>query len=76
MFTTPHILNWCPGEIVVIKCRGLSDLVVLEGDGLARLGPLEGPMRAVVHLVEPVVGRCKPALCVGGGEVINSPLSL
>ncbi len=39
-----------------------TNLVVLEGDGLARLGPLEGTVGAVVHLVEPVVRRCKPSL--------------
>jgi hypothetical protein len=39
-----------------------TNLIVFESDGLARLGSLEGTVGAVVHLVEPVVRRCKPAL--------------
>ena len=39
-------------------------LIILEGDGLARLGPFEGSVCAVVHLVEPVVRAGEPALVV------------
>ena len=37
-----------------------SHLVILKGDRLAPLCPLEGPMGAVVHLVEPVVRAREP----------------
>ena len=37
-----------------------SHLVILKGDRLAPLCPLEGPMGAIVHLVEPVVRAREP----------------
>lgn len=49
-------------HLVILKGDGDGDdLVILKGDGLAALRPLEGAVGAVVHLVEPVVRAREPA---------------
>ena len=48
-------------HLVILKGDGDGDdLVILKGDGLAPLRPLEGAVGAVVHLVEPVVRAREP----------------
>ena len=47
-------------EINCLYLNLYSHLVILKGDRLAPLCPLEGPMGAIVHLVEPVVRAREP----------------
>ena len=47
--------------LFIFKGDKVVYLVIFKGDSLAALCPLERPMGAIVHLVEPVVRAREPA---------------